>query len=82
MSDPRLTDCPACGAASLHKQVTAASFKLKGTGWYETDFKNSGKKSAKPDSSAATSSDKPSSDKPSSDKASGKTKATGTVGAT
>lgn len=44
MSDPKLTDCPACGASSLKKQVTAAAFKLKGTGWYETDFKNSGAK--------------------------------------
>jgi len=46
MSDPKLVDCPACKAASLVKQVTAASFKLKGTGWYETDFKNSGAKPA------------------------------------
>ncbi|GHA11780.1 hypothetical protein GCM10008090_21950 [Arenicella chitinivorans] len=43
MSDPKLTDCPACDAPALTKQVTAAAFKLKGTGWYETDFKNSGK---------------------------------------
>jgi len=46
MSDPKLTDCPACGSPNLKKQVTAAAFKLKGTGWYETDFKNSGKKTA------------------------------------
>ena len=52
MSDPKLTDCPACGASSLQKQVTAAAFKLKGTGWYETDFKNSG---AKPKASQPTS---------------------------
>jgi len=44
MSDPKLVDCPACNAPSLSKQVTAAAFKLKGTGWYETDFKNSGAK--------------------------------------
>ena len=44
ISDPKLVDCPACGQASLRKQVTAAAFKLKGTGWYETDFKNSGNK--------------------------------------
>ena len=43
MSDPKLVDCPECAAPALRKQVTAASFKLKGTGWYETDFKNSGK---------------------------------------
>jgi len=44
MSDPKLVDCPECGASSLRKKVTAAAFKLKGTGWYETDFKNSGAK--------------------------------------
>ena len=44
MSDPKLVDCPECDAPALKKQVTAAKFKLKGTGWYETDFKNSGKK--------------------------------------
>ncbi len=43
MSEPRLTDCPECGKAELKKMVSAAGFKLKGTGWYETDFKNSGK---------------------------------------
>jgi len=46
LSDPKLVDCPECSAPSLKKQVTAAAFKLKGTGWYETDFKNSGKKPA------------------------------------
>jgi putative FmdB family regulatory protein len=42
MSDPLLTDCPSCGAASFTKQVTAAGFQLKGSGWYATDFKGSG----------------------------------------
>jgi len=42
MSDSKLVDCPACQAPALAKQVTAAAFKLNGTGWYETDFKNSG----------------------------------------
>ena len=46
MSDPRLTDCPACQKPNLRKQLTAAAFKLKGSGWYETDFKNSGAKPA------------------------------------
>ena len=40
MADAPLTDCPACRQPGLKKQVTAAAFKLKGTGWYETDFKN------------------------------------------
>ena len=40
MSDPPLTDCPECGAAQLRKLVSAPSFRLKGSGWYETDFKS------------------------------------------
>lgn len=47
MSDPVLQDCPECQRPALKKQVTAAAFKLKGTGWYETDFKNSGKPAKK-----------------------------------
>jgi putative FmdB family regulatory protein len=40
MSDPLLTVCPACGQASFQKQLTAAGFQLKGSGWYVTDFRN------------------------------------------
>lgn len=43
MSDPRLSDCPNCGRPSLKKLVSAPHFRLKGSGWYETDFKNSGR---------------------------------------
>lgn len=39
ISDPVLTDCPACGAPAFKKQVTAAGFQLKGSGWYVTDFR-------------------------------------------
>jgi hypothetical protein len=39
MSDPVLTTCPACGADAFSKQVTAAGFQLKGSGWYQTDFR-------------------------------------------
>ena len=39
VSDPALGSCPACGAATFVKQVTAAGFQLKGSGWYATDFK-------------------------------------------
>jgi putative FmdB family regulatory protein len=39
MSDAVLTDCPACGASTFKKQLTAAGFQLKGSGWYVTDFK-------------------------------------------
>ena len=47
ISDAPLTVCPECGAESLKKKLTAAAFQLKGTGWYETDFKNNDKKSDK-----------------------------------
>ncbi|MFO1267546.1 MAG: zinc ribbon domain-containing protein [Rubrivivax sp.] len=39
VSDPLLTECPACGAGTFVKQVTAAGFQLKGSGWYVTDFR-------------------------------------------
>lgn len=39
LSDPPLTQCPACGKDSFSKQVTAAGFQLKGSGWYVTDFR-------------------------------------------
>ena len=42
ISDPLLTDCPACGASTYVKQVTAAGFQLKGSGWYVTDFRDGG----------------------------------------
>jgi len=50
MSDAALTECPACGKDGFRKQVTAAGFQLKGTGWYATDFRNgsSGKPAATP----------------------------------
>jgi putative FmdB family regulatory protein len=42
ISDPVLSVCPACGADQFQKQVTAAGFQLKGSGWYVTDFRNNG----------------------------------------
>ena len=39
LSDPVLTTCPACAAEAFSKQVTAAGFQLKGSGWYATDFR-------------------------------------------
>ena len=44
MNDERLKDCPECGKAELHRLVSAAGFRLKGAGWYETDFKKGDKK--------------------------------------
>jgi putative FmdB family regulatory protein len=42
MSDAPLTDCPTCGKPTFQKQLTAAGFQLKGSGWYVTDFKGNG----------------------------------------
>ena len=42
LSDQPLTVCPACGQSTYSKQVTAAGFQLKGSGWYVTDFRNNG----------------------------------------
>jgi putative FmdB family regulatory protein len=44
MSDDPITLCPNCGEESLNKQISAAGFRLSGTGWYETDFKTNKKK--------------------------------------
>ena len=54
VSDPLLSTCPACGAESFQKQVTAAGFQLKGSGWYVTDFRDGAK--------SAPAADKPSGD--------------------
>lgn len=43
LSEPPLTVCPSCGKPAFQKQVSAAGFQLKGSGWYATDFKGSGK---------------------------------------
>jgi putative FmdB family regulatory protein len=54
ISEDPLTLCPACGQASFAKQVTAAGFQLKGSGWYVTDFRDNGaKKDSKPDGKSA-----------------------------
>jgi len=44
ISDDPLKDCPACNEPTLNKLVSAAAFRLKGSGWYETDFKTGKKK--------------------------------------
>lgn len=44
MTDPALSDCPECRQSSLKKIISAAGFRLKGSGWYETDFKSGKKK--------------------------------------
>ena len=53
ISDTPLSQCPSCGAETYRKQVTAAGFQLKGSGWYVTDFRGGG------NGAAAKSDDKP-----------------------
>ena len=48
MSDDPLTQCPSCGAPTFSKQLTAAGFQLKGSGWYATDFKGGAAATAAP----------------------------------
>lgn len=58
MTDDALTDCPACQQPALSKLISAAGFRLSGSGWYETDFKSGGKKNLvdKKDSADSTAS--------------------------
>lgn len=70
ISDAPLTQCPDCQQEGLRKKVSAAAFRLKGGGWYETDFKSGNKKNlagegdkAKPKAKAEGDSSKDSSKK-------------------
>jgi putative FmdB family regulatory protein len=56
LSDDPLVDCPVCAKPALKKQISAAGFRLKGGGWYETDFKSGNKKNLAGDSSGSGSS--------------------------
>ncbi|MCW5234164.1 FmdB family zinc ribbon protein [Verminephrobacter eiseniae] len=53
LSDQPLTRCPACGAEAFAKQLTAAGFQLKGSGWYVTDFRGGSSAPAKTDDAKA-----------------------------
>ena len=76
MSDQPLSDCPKCNQPQLKKKVSAAAFRLKGSGWYETDFKSGKKKNlvessdssgkSKEDGAAKKTENKPKADKTSS----------------
>ncbi len=57
MSDAPLVDCPECGEPRLRKKVSAAAFRLKGGGWYETDFKTGDKKNLAGDKSDSSKSE-------------------------
>ncbi|RYX90884.1 MAG: zinc ribbon domain-containing protein [Comamonadaceae bacterium] len=64
MSDAQLTTCPNCGAETFSKQLTAAGFQLKGSGWYVTDFRGGDGKTAVPpaDGSKVSGDSKPAGD--------------------
>jgi len=55
MSDEPLSDCPACHAPELKKQISAVSFRLSGSGWYETDFKTKDQRNISGDKEPTTS---------------------------
>ena len=69
ISDPQLTTCPVCGIEQFQKQITAAGFQLKGSGWYATDFKggNASAPAAAPASSTDAGGAAPAAPAPSSD---------------
>ncbi len=62
ISDAPLTDCPACGQSSFSKQLTAAGFQLKGSGWYVTDFRGGSGGTAAAASGTAAASTAPATD--------------------
>lgn len=55
ISDAHITDCAACGKPDMKKKVSAAAFRLSGSGWYETDFKSGNKKNLTEDKKSSTS---------------------------
>ena len=57
ISDDPLTQCPSCGQDTFSKQLTAAGFQLKGSGWYATDFKGGGAAATRAPATAATASE-------------------------
>jgi len=57
MSDEKLVDCPACNEPALKRLVSAAAFRLKGSGWYETDFKKDNKRNLAGEDSETVSKD-------------------------
>ena len=78
MSDAPLVDCPECGKPALKKIVSAAGFRLTGTGWYETDFKGGGKKKEDKEKKETTSTTGKEEKKKSTEKSDATTSKTGT----
>ena len=63
ISDPKLVDCPECNEPSLRKLLSAPKFRLKGQGWYETDFKTGDKRNIAGDSEKKSTTDAKTADK-------------------
>lgn len=76
ISDEPLSDCPDCGISSLRKLVSAPNFRLKGSGWYETDFKDKNKRNLA-GSSDKTSAEKSDTNKSTDSKSEAKSKSAG-----
>ena len=71
VNEPPLVTCPECAAEALKKKISAAGFRLKGGGWYETDFKSGSKKNVTSADGASSSATTPSSDSKSSTSSAG-----------
>lgn len=82
VSDAPLTDCPSCGKSTFKKQLTAAGFQLKGTGWYVTDFRNNGSGPSTSTSTSTTASSSTSAPAASKESSSSETKSSSTDGST
>lgn len=83
LSDPKLTDCPECGQPALKRLVSAVGFRLKGGGWYETDFKSGNKRNVAGEGGEAKSNGNGSGEgasKPAEAKGSGESKGGGSTG--
>ena len=63
ISDEPLVDCPECGEPQLRRQLSAPRFRLKGSGWYETDFKKDKQRNLHGEKDAAGKDDKPATEK-------------------
>ncbi len=64
VSDDPLVECPACGASGLQRLISAPSFRLKGGGWYETDFKSGSKRNLAEGADSKPAESKPAEAKP------------------
>jgi len=69
VADAPLVDCPECGKPALKRQLSAPRFRLKGQGWYETDFKKDNQRNLHGDKEPAKKDDTSSGDKPKKEKA-------------